>query len=560
MNGTVITGNERVNYASSYFSTVAVSLTNGLQNNGLCVFHTIPNLNSCILLPTSIPEVISVIKSLKNSGSGLYDLSVKTLKINDHIFSVHITFLYNYSLEKVTYPQALKIARVVPGHKSGQKDIIDNYRPISNLPVISKIFEKLTLKRFASFVDRYFLLSDSQFGFRKGRNITQAAIKLTSHITNAYHNRMFAACFFLDLRKAFDTIDHEILLEKLFHIGFRGPSHDYVSSNISDRKQYVQVGQFRSNEQLINKGVPQGSVLGPLLFCLYINDIVGAVDADVVLFADDAAFFVSANTLLLLYSKLHKLLSDLAKYLKVNKLVPNISKSKLMFFASRKCDELIAMNFDGEIVEWVDEYKYLGLHINNKMCFASHIEKISSRVSRFSGVFYSLYKILPRRLLILLYFTFILPHLTLHIEIWGAAPDCHLRKLAVRQNQILRTILGIRYIDFIPTVRTEEMYRNLKVLTIKNLFKLQLFRFMVLLLNDELPMFYNMILRPLLLPYGYNTRGRKFRHPLLSCEVERRAIAHQIILLYEETPSAYYEDVSICKAKQLYKDFLLSLQ
>ena len=206
----------------------------------------------------------------------------------------------------------------------------------------------------------------------------------------------------------------------MFHIGFRGSSHDYVSSYISDRKQYVQVGQFQSNEQLINKGIPQGSVLGPLLFCLYINDIVDAVEADVVLFADDAAFFVSAHTLLLLYSKLHKLLSDLSKYLKVNKLVPNISKSKLMFFSSRKCDELIAMNFDGEIVEWVDEYKYLGLHINNKMCFASHIENISSRVSTFSGVFYSLYKILSRRLLILLaYFAFILPHLTLYIEIWG---------------------------------------------------------------------------------------------------------------------------------------------
>ena len=185
------------------------------------------------------------------------------------------------------------------------------------------------------------------------------------------------------------------------------------------------------------------------------------------------------------------------------------------------------------------------------MCFASHIGKISSRVSRFSGVFYSLYKILPRRLLLLLYFAFILPHLTLHIEICGAATDCHLRKIAVRQNQILRTILGIGYIEFIPTVGTGEMYRNLKVLTVKNLFKLQLFK---------LPMFYDMILRPLLLPHSYNTQTRKFRHPLLSCEVERRAIAHQIILLYEETLSAYHEDMPICKAKQLYKKFLLSLQ
>ena len=213
------------------------------------------------------------------------------------------------------------------------------------------------------------------------------------------------------------------------------------------------------------------------------------------------------------------------------------------------------MNFDGKIVEWVDEYKYLGLHINNKMCFASHIDKISSQVSRFSGVFYSLCKIFRRRLLIPLYFTFILPHLSLHIKIWGAALDCHFRKLAVWQNQKLRTILAIGYIDFIPSVRTGEMYRNLKVLTVKNLFKLQLLKFMVVLLNDELPIFYDMILRPLVLPHGYNTRTRKFRHPLLSCEVERRARAHQIMLLYEETPLLLMKMCPFLKPSDYIKSF-----
>ena len=127
----------------------------------------------------------------------------------------------------------------MPTHKARPKDIIDNYRPISNLPVISKVFEKLTLTRLTSFVDKYSLLSDSQFGFRQGRNISQAAIKLTTLVAGAYHRKSYATCFFLDLRKAFDAVDHDIFLDKLYHIGFSGPSHQYLSSYLSGRKQYL---------------------------------------------------------------------------------------------------------------------------------------------------------------------------------------------------------------------------------------------------------------------------------------------------------------------------------
>ena len=548
-----------VDYANEYFVNIANNLTGGQMNHEPYVHITIPNPDSFGFLPTSIPEVTSVIKSLKNSSNGLQDISVRTLKNNSHIFSVHVMFLYNHSVEKVTYPKLLKIARVVPGHKAGQRDIIDNYRPFSNLPVLSKVFETLTLRRFTSFANRCSLLSDCQFGFQRGRNITQAAIKLTSHVTNAYHYKSYAACFFLDLKKAFDTIDHILLLEKLYHAGFRGPSHQYVNSYLSNRKQYVQVGQHKSSDKEITKGVPQGSILGPFLFCLYINDIVEAVEADAVLFADDAAFFVSAATLPLLYVKLRKLFVNLSAYLKTNRLIPNLKKSKLMYFSSRPCEFLEEMKFDNEIIEWVEEYQYLGLIMSNKMCFSSHIQRVTSRISRFSGVFFALNRVLPRSILILLYFAFIVPHLTLHIEIWGAAPECHIKKLAVRQNKLLRAILGIGFENGIPTLGTEEMYRSSRVLNLKNLFKLKLFKLLVSLLNGKLPLFYDILLRPLLSSHGYNTRAGDFRHPLIVCEVERRAIAHQLVVLYEETPPELY-DLSLKKAITHYKGHLLNSQ
>ena len=168
-----------------------------------------------------------VICSLKNKGSILNDLSVVCLKKNVQVFSQHITLLYNLSIDHETFPDRLKVAGITPAHKSCAKDSIDNYRPISNLPVLSKVFEKLTLIRLISFVSRYELLSDSQYGFRRGRNTSQAAIRLVSLIMQSYRKRMYCACFFLDLRKAFDTVDHQILMQKLSNAGFRGPIYNF---------------------------------------------------------------------------------------------------------------------------------------------------------------------------------------------------------------------------------------------------------------------------------------------------------------------------------------------
>ena len=155
--------------------------------------------------------------------------------------------------------------------------------------------------------------------------------------------------------------------------GFRGHSNEYFRSYIENRKQSVQIGGYSSNEGLISKGVPQGSILGPILFCLYINDIVRAVNAEAVLFADDAAFFLSASSLQVLYHRIGKLFSDLNNYLCINKLVPNLNKSKLMYFNSRPASDLIDFLFDNHRIEWVDSFKYLGITLTSKMSYAEHI-------------------------------------------------------------------------------------------------------------------------------------------------------------------------------------------
>ena len=561
VDGNSISGLEMVNYANSYFVNIANNLTRDLQTFNQCIYYSPRNENTCFLLPTDAGEVLSIINSLKNKGNGLHDLSVACLKNNSVLFSDHLAFLYNYSIEKEGFPDLLKIALVVAGHKSGPIDNIDNYRPISNLPIISKTFEKLTLKRLTSFAERYSIISDAQFGFQKGRDINQAVIKLTSITMKAYHDKVYSVCFFLDLRKAFDTVDHYILLNKLDHNGFRGSSNNYLSSYLEGRKQYLHVNNFRSEKLPITKGVPQGSILGPLLFCLYINDIVYAVDAEVILFADDAAFIITAPTLEQLYTKIKKLFKDLMKYLTFNKLVPNLKKSKLMYFTSRPLpDALEDISFGTEKIEWVSEMRYLGVTLSSKMTFQSHIDKVTAQLSRYIGVFSQLSKIIPHDILKLLYFSFIVPHLCLHIVVWGASPDFHLNKLKTKQNTLLRMILKVRYENGRPLMGNIELYKNLRVLNLDNLYKLHLFKFMVLMLRGCLPNFYNMLLRPLISNHVYNTRAGVFRHPLLGSEIERRSIMHQVIMLYENVPHDFYIDVSISTAVRKYKRFLMSSQ
>jgi len=314
--------------------------------------------------------------------------------------------LYNLSLTESEFPDKSKIGRVTPVYKSGPTDCIDNYRPISVLPIFSKVFEKLTLMRMESFISRYDILSSCQFGFRNGRGTTQAIIKLLSYILPAYHDKIYSACFFLDLRKAFDTIDHRILLQKLQHYGFRGQCCAYLKSYYHNRKQLVNLNGHESDMMTVSNGVPQGSILGPLCFILFINDLPLSVDVRTVLFADDAAFVVKSSSLTDLYLKINKLFADLTIYLNNNRLVANSSKSKLMMFSSRPTQNLPDLVFANEVIEWIDEFKYLGLIITNKLSFIKHINKVALNVSRVTGIFTNLRSIVSLQVRFFNFFLF----------------------------------------------------------------------------------------------------------------------------------------------------------
>ena len=306
----------------------------------------------------------------------------------------------------------------------------------------------------------------------------------------------------------------------------------------------------------ITAGVPQGSILGPLCFILFINDLPLYVDAFTVLFADDAAFVVKSTTLSGLYHKIVKLFHDLEKYLKMNNLIPNARKSKLMMFNSRTVHDMPDFTFAGGVIEWVRENKYLGLTLTSNLSFARHVSTVSLNISRISGLLSGLVNYVPVSILLKLYYAFAYPHLISHVIVWGASPVVHLRTLNVRVNNLLRLILRVPWENGRPTVSNDDLYQLLGVFKIDSVFKFSLFKFLRQLLDDKFPELYDVLLRPFHSLRNYDTRGGIFRQPHLSCEVERRALSHQLIALYNETPNAILNKKFSVSLRH-YKEFLL---
>ena len=406
---------------------------------------------------------------------------------------------------------------------------------------------------------RHNILSPAQFGFRNGCSTTQAIIKLLSHVVQAYHQRQYSACFFLDLKKAFDTVNHSILLKKLEHYGFRGHCYAFLKSYYDNRKQYVHANGHNSVTMPITSGVPQGSILGPLCFSLYINDMPLAVDEETILFADDAAFVLTSPTLEGLIRKIRNLFSALTEYLNINRLVSNASKSKLMMFTSRPTENLPVMRFGGKEIEWISEFKYLGLTITRTLNFTKHIGNIALNVSRITGTIVNLRSIIPTQTLVKLYYALAYPHISNHIVVWGAATTSQLKNLTVRINNMLRMILGVVKINGRPTISNKELFKQLELLNLTSIYKYNLFKLLKLLLDGKLPAFWNVLMAQYVAPHTYNTRQIRLRHPALVCEVERRALSHQLILLHEKVPRNILE-CNYATALKQFKKFLSDSQ
>ena len=256
------------------------------------------NIHSMFIEPTNELEIKKIVMSLKESAVGWDELSAKVLKkCTSHIL-FPLTHVFNMSFRCGIFPAELKLAKVIPLYKGDSKYILSNYRPVSVLPVLSKILERLMYNRLLSFINQHKILYKLQFGFRGDHSTAMALMTLVDNISKSIDNGEFTLGVFLDFSKAFDCLNHDILFKKLEFYGVRGVALTWFKSYLNDRKQYVVFDRTKSDYMTISCGVPQGSILGPLLFLLYVNDIVNVSNVLLLLlYADDTNAFLSGKNI-----------------------------------------------------------------------------------------------------------------------------------------------------------------------------------------------------------------------------------------------------------------------
>jgi hypothetical protein len=442
------------------------------------------NPKSVFFKPTDESEIEQILHSLKNSDSKGHDnLSVKTIKSYSTELSKPLAFIFNQSMMYGIVPDDLKIAKIIPIYKCDDKKIISNYRPISVLPVFSKILERLIYNRLLNFIDQQCILSRSQYGFRKNISTAMALVDLIDKISSSIEKNEYTIGIFIDLAKAFDTVNHDILLKKLYHYGVRGIPYEWFKSYLNNRKQYVYLNNIQSNKLPITCGVPQGSILGPLLFLLYINDLSTVTNLlTFIMFADDTNIFISGKNLDHIASVVNIELKTINTWFSVNLLSLNIKKTNYMLFGNKKlCDASISIN--KENITRVFQTKFLGVIIQSNLRWNAHISSIANKISKTIGVINKAKHALDTCHLKMLYQCLIEPYLNYCCIVWASpVKNTALESLFKLQKRSVRIICFAGF-----KAHTLPLFKQLSVSSIYHLCLIQTLIYVYKSINLLLP-------------------------------------------------------------------------
>ena len=432
------------------------------------------NENECVKATTQ--DFTKIIQNMKNSDSeGIDELCLKFFKHEPRNTAEMLMKLANCIMDTKVWPQNMKIQVVRPIYKKGKKNDLDNYRPISILPVINKMIEKFFVDQLQSFLDKWDIIIKEQFGFQKGKGTVEAIKEINEKISSALNNGKHVGAIFIDLQKAFDTINRKKLIEKLERNGLGKGFCGVLKSYLENRKSCIRLDNDYSDMTTTTYGVPQGSILGPILFLIYMNDINLKKKLNLILFADDIMSLEIENTFDELNSKLQRSLNLIQDWCQTNELYISEEKTKFIIFNNKldiqpklflhkeKCNRKTCKSACNEIIR-VKQIKYLGIEIDEKWSFQNHVEGICKKLRQIMPKLYFIKKFLNLENKKIVYDSWIKSYILYGIEVYGWAKQKELDRLQKVQNKLVKILFGNKFCN-----SATEIYKRTGILKAKQL-------------------------------------------------------------------------------------------
>lgn len=440
---------------------------------------TIPKQSTSLFMKPIMPvDIEYIIANLKNTDStGYDDISTRVLKLVSCKISEPLSHIFNICITYGVFPDKLKHTIIKPLFKKDDKCDMNCYRPIALVPVLSKVFEKFIHASIYRFFENRNLFTDKQAGFRKNKSINMAIFDFLKNIMHNLDQNTIACALFMDLTKAFDHVEHQILLDKLDAYGVRGNVLSLIQSYLTNRTQSTEITRictvdkklvkYTSPFRTVKCGVPQGSVLGPLLFIIYINDIPAITNHHMTLFADDSTILFTGTNKTILECDINDTLKKTVNWLSANHLKINLSKTKLMIFKNRVTKiNYIDINCNGQDIEQIQNTKFLGLNIDCNLNWKSHLELLCAKVARFSYALYMLSKTASESTLLTAYHGYVASLLRYGVLFWGNSTDKEV--LFRAQKRCVRAICRLQQTD-----SCKPHFARLNILTLPSLYILE---------------------------------------------------------------------------------------
>ena len=409
------------------------------------------NANLFELKQTNITTVYSLVSKLsKSKATGLDSISARLLCECADLIACSLCSIFNRSIVTGIFPDDWKCSKVIPLFKQGKRDDLNNYRPISIIPVVAKVFERIVYDQVFTYLTDNNLLSSHQSGFRHLHSTVTALLEATDNWAVNIDKGEINAVVFLDLKKAFDTVDHVILLSKLYEYGIGGISNDWFNSYLSERNQKCLVNGYLSDNCSLSCGIPQGTILGPLLFLLYINDLPNCIShCQPRMYADDTHLTFASDNVDSINHFLNQDLVNVKEWLNANKLTLNTSKTEFMLIGSRQrlmtVETVPSLTINGASIKQVSSTKSLGVLIDESLSWNAHIDKLSKKIASGIGALKRIRPFVPHRTLQLIFTSLIQPHFDYCSVVWGNCGKTLASKLQKLQNRAARVLTFSSY-------------------------------------------------------------------------------------------------------------------